>query len=167
MVICTVPSTGLDTQQTLKRRNVTHDGPWLSPLPAPELWAESLQGGVGPTEAGTEPLPTFSQTPGPPASKPAGCKHFHGNQQCPAPRWIPLPRRGKLPWILLPAGRPLTHFQGSSPGSVLYHLAQPCKMCCHGISHCLSGPPRGCACDDQSWPEGWGLREAPGPSLGK
>lgn len=47
---------------------------------------------------------------------------------------IPLPQRGKSPWTLLAAGRPLTHFQGNSPGSVLDRLPPLHAMCSGGTA---------------------------------
>lgn len=123
------------------------------PLPAPELGVETLQGSVSPS--------AFSQPPVPLSS----LQGTSISMETSSAR-IPLPLRAKMPWNSLPAGRPLTHFLGSSLGSVLYYLACPCKMCCPGIIHHLSGPPRSCAHHDQSWPGGGGLR-APGLSLGK
>lgn len=62
--------------------------------------------------------------------KPAGHKYFHGNQS---------PQRGTLPWILLPAGRPLTHFQGNSWGvfCIIWHICIQCVV--RGIVRCLRG----------------------------
>lgn len=59
---------------------------------------------------------------------------------------VPCPQGGELPWILLPAGRPLTHFQGNSPGSVPYYLGHPCSVCGRGFApllhHSANGKPQ-------------------------
>lgn len=43
--------------------------------------------------------------------------------------WLmPFPQRWQVPWVLLPAGRPLTHFQGNSQGVFCSTCFQGCCL---------------------------------------